>query len=337
MKTIRVSRMMQILTAVQSVQRFKADDLARLFRTSRRTIFRDIKILQNAGIPCQFDREDCCYRIDPQFSISTPQLSEEEALGLLLLVHKARENVHFPLKDSALKAVMKIETNFPGRIKRYCNAALQHISIRSTNQEMNDFLDRIFTQLLTAILRKQILTIQYYNPSEHKNITTSLSPYHLMYNEQLWHVLGSSSYHNGISVFLLKNIKELKVQDKCFIKDKRFDVSEYFGRAWSMIPEGKLYNVKLRFLPDVAYTVAQTQWHSTQQVTFEKEGSAIIEFRVDGLSEIIWWILSYGDQVQVLAPQILRQRILEKARNTIKKNEGLSVVSQKNSNSIMVK
>ena len=107
--------------------------------------------------------------------------------------------------------------------------------------------------------------------------------------------------------------------------------------AWSMMPEGRLYNVKLRFLPDVAYTVAQTQWHSTQKVTFENDGSAIIEFRVDGLNEIIWWILSYGDQVQVLAPGILRQRILEKAKNTIQKNEGVLPPGLKGSDAIMVK
>ena len=323
MKTIRVSRIIQILTAVQSVQRYRADDLARLLGTSRRTIFRDIKILQHAGVPCQFDRKDCRYKIDPQFSISIPELSEQEALGLILLVHKAQENVHFPLKDSALKAAIKIETGLPERIKRYCNAALQHISIKPFNQERCDFLDQTFTKLLTAILRKQILTIHYYIPSERKKITTDLSPYHLMYNDQIWYVLGKSSYHNDIGAFNLKNIKELKSLEKCFIEDKNFNVSDYLGQAWSMVPEGRLYHVKLRFLPEVAYTVSQTQWHSTQKVTFENDGSAIIEFRVDGLNEIIWWILSYGDQVEVLAPRILRQKILEKAKNTIEKNEKL--------------
>jgi predicted DNA-binding transcriptional regulator YafY len=323
MNTIRVRRIIQILTALQSVQRYRVGDLARLVGTSRRTIFRDLKTLQEAGIPCHFDQKDCCYTINPQFCMLTPELSEQEALGLLLLVHKARENVHFPLKDSALKAAIKIETNLPNKIKQFCNAALRHISIKPSNQERCDSLDQIFSKLLTAILRKQIVTIQYHLPSEHKNIITNLSPYHLMYNDQIWYVLGMSSYHNGISNFKLKNIKELKALDKCFIEDKNFNVSDYLGRAWSMIPEGRLYNVKLRFLPEVAFSVAETQWHSTQKVTFENDGSAIIEFRVDGLNEIFWWILSYGDQVQVLAPQILRQKILETAKSTIQKNEKL--------------
>jgi proteasome accessory factor B len=87
-----------------------------------------------------------------------------------------------------------------------------------------------------------------------------------------------------------------------------------------MIPEGKIYNIKLRFLPMVANNVAEVQWHSTQKVTHNRDGSATIEFRVDGLREIAWWILGYGDQVQVLAPKALRNKVLETAKNMIKLN-----------------
>jgi predicted DNA-binding transcriptional regulator YafY len=48
-----------------------------------------------------------------------------------------------------------------------------------------------------------------------------------------------------------------------------------------------------------------------------------MEFRVDGIGEISWWILGYGDQVQVLAPKALRKRVLEMAKNMIKLNEKL--------------
>jgi proteasome accessory factor B len=108
--------------------------------------------------------------------------------------------------------------------------------------------------------------------------------------------------------------------DKCFINGEDFDLSDYIGRAWSLIPEGRIYNVKLRFLPRVANNVAEVQWHSTQKVTFAKDGSAIVEFRVDGIGEIFWWILGYGDQVQVLSPRSLRQKIVSAARNMVELN-----------------
>jgi proteasome accessory factor B len=87
-----------------------------------------------------------------------------------------------------------------------------------------------------------------------------------------------------------------------------------------MMPEGRIYNIKLRFLPMVAQNVAEVQWHSTQKTTFNNDGSATMEFRVDGLGEITWWILGYGDQVQVLSPAKLRQKIIETAKNMAKLN-----------------
>jgi proteasome accessory factor B len=70
----------------------------------------------------------------------------------------------------------------------------------------------------------------------------------------------------------------------------------------------------------VAENVAEVRWHNTQKVTRNGDGSVIVEFRVDGLGEITWWILGYGDQVQVLHPKRLRQKIIETAKNVAKLN-----------------
>ncbi len=323
MKTSRVSRVIQTLTALQSGQSYKAEDLARMSGTSRRMVFRDLNELRKVGVPCRFDNKTRCYVIDPEFFLPAPNLSEQEALSLFLLVYKARNHIHFPFRDLALRAALKIENNLPNEIKQYCSAALQNISIKADPQERLDLLDKTFARLLESILRKQIVNVCYYSPLERKNIVTDLSPYHLTYNDHTWYVLGKTSLHREVLALKLNQIKELNISDRCFIRDKEFNLSEHFGRAWSMIPEGRLYNVRLRFLPEAAHSVAKIQWHSTQKVSFLEDDSAIIEFRIDGLNEIVWWILSYGDQVQVLSPGVLRQKVIQIARHTVKQNEQL--------------
>jgi len=312
--------MMQVLIILQSGQHYTIDDLAKMSGVSRRTVFRDLKDLQKAGVPCHYDKKDRCYTIHPEFFLPAPDLSTQEALALFLLVYKARDHLHFPFKNSALRAALKIESNLPTKIKRYCANALRHISIKTDPPARTHLLDKMFAQLLDTVLKKRIVNIRYYLPREQSNIVTNLSPFRLTHNDRTWHVIGNSSLHKGVRTFKLNQIKELNVLDKCFIDDKKFDVNEYLGRAWSMIPEGRLYNVRLRFLPEIAHDVAEVQWHSTQTVTFENDGSAIVEFRVDGLNEIIWWILSYGNQVQILAPKVLRQRILQIAQKMARTN-----------------
>jgi len=315
MKSHRVGRVVEILATLQSGKNYTASQLAKILGTSRRTIYRDLKELGAIGVSYHYDARTGGYTMEPEFFLPPVDLNLQKALGLLLLVHKTGEQLQMPLKNSALLAALKIENNLPAKIRRHCEAALRSISWQSPAQAPMSELDKTFTQLQEAIARKQKVNIQYHSLFEGEDIELELCPYHLLYNQRAWYVVGLSSMHNSVRTFKLNRIREMKTLDQRFADEEDFDLSEYLGRAWSMMPEGRIYNVKLRFLPKVAQNVAEVQWHSTQKTTFNNDGSATMEFRVDGLGEIAWWILGYGDQVQVLRPAKLRQKIIETAKN----------------------
>jgi predicted DNA-binding transcriptional regulator YafY len=321
MKGNRITRVLRLVTTLQSGQRYTADELADMLGMSKRTVFRDLKILKEADIPCHYDKKKRFYSMDSKVFLPPLALKNQEALSLLLLALKLRSCISLPFKDSALEAALKIENNLFGETRRYCNAALRHISVKSDFQARMDLPDNTFAQLLKAILKKRVVNIHYHPPYEHKSIVTDLSPYHLRYDDHSWWVIGKSAFHKRICTLKLGQIKELNTLDKLFIENKEFDIEDYLGRAWSMTREGRLYNIKLKFLPEVARSVAEVQWHSTQTVTFENDGSAILEFHVDGLNDITWWVLGYGDKIQVLAPRVLRKRIAKIAHNMLKNNE----------------
>jgi proteasome accessory factor B len=313
--------MLQILTALQSGQNNRIEDLAQMCTLSKRTIFRDLKELKEIGIPCRYDTKSGGYSTDPSFFLTPLNLNRKEAIGLLLLVLAARNRIQIPFKKETLIGALKVENNLPVEIRQYCNALLRNISIKAGPEAEMESLDNIFQQLGDAILKKQVVRITYYLSDENKTIAIDLNPYHLIYDDYTWYVLGESSFHKMIRAFRLNRIKELSKLDKGFVEDETFDINEYLGRAWSLVPEGRLYHVKLKFMPEVAHSVAEVKWHHTQRVTFEEDGSAIVQFRVDGLSEITWWILGYGDKVQVLAPPVLRQKIVQIAQEMVKTNQ----------------
>ena len=321
MKSNRISRVVQILTTLQAGKSYAVSDLSRIFGTSRRTVFRDLKELRAIGVPYRYDAETGGYTIKPEFFLPPIDLNLHEALSLLLLVHKASNQMQLPFKNSTLLAALKIENNLPDKVKQYCNTALQNVSVRLGAQVSAKSLDTTFAQLERAIARKHKVNISYSSFFEGEVIKLDLNPYHLLYNDRTWYVLGYSSLHKSVHTFKLNRISELKITEQCFLGGENFDLYDYLGRAWSMIPEGRIYNVKLLFLPKVADSVVEVKWHSTQEVTRHSDGSATVEFRVDGLKEITWWILGYGDQVQVLAPKALRKKVLEAAQKMVKLNE----------------
>lgn len=314
-KPHRINRLLTILSALQSTQSCNTGDLSKLLGVSKRTIYRDLTVIREAGVLCRYNSQADGYSIDPRFHLFVQTLTQEEALSLLLFAHKMRNHIHIPFADSALRSALKIQANLSDSVKQYCNVALQKISIKADPQVCMDLLDNVFNQLLNAILTNQVVKINCRLDFSKECIITYLEPYHLLHSDHTWYVIGKSSFHKKLYGFKLKRIKELNVLDKHFVEDSRFDINEYLSCAWSMKPENTLYHVRLRFTPDVAEDVAEVQWHHTQTVIYNDDGSATIEFRVDGLNEITWWILSFGDKVQVLAPKILRIKIAEIAQN----------------------
>ena len=128
-----------------------------------------------------------------------------------------------------------------------------------------------------------------------------------------WYLIAYSRRHRERRTFKLSRIKKLTVTDKPF--DPPADAADDgFGEAWSMIPEGRCYDVHLRFKPTVAGNVAEVSWHKSQRVEWRDDGSVDFFVRIDGLGEIAWWILGYGDQVKVLQPPALAQRVAKVAR-----------------------
>jgi len=192
MKLSRVSRVIQILTTLQAGKNYGIKDLSKIFQTSRRTIFRDLKELQAIGVPYHYDGATGGYTVDPEFFLPPIDLNLQEALSLLLLVHKARKQIQVPFKNSTLLAALKIENNLPAKLRQYCNTALRNISVQPVAQAPMKQLDRTFSQLQKALVQKRKVDICYHSLFEGKIINVELCPYHLVYNHRAWYVLAFS-------------------------------------------------------------------------------------------------------------------------------------------------
>ena len=233
----KISKQIRLLTILQSGRHYTIDDLTKMLGAARRTVFRYLRELKEAEIPCYYDREKHYYTMAPGFFQTPTNLSDKEALGFLLLV-KARNQVHLPLEDLALRAALKIESNLATETKWYCASALRIISVIADPRVKMRLSDTIFLQLLEAALERQQVKIRYYLPyAGQKNITTDLSPCHFVFSGHMWYVIGKSSFHKRICTFKVSRIMELVALAEYFTEDKEFDVREYLGKAWKVAPE----------------------------------------------------------------------------------------------------
>ena len=319
MRISRIYRLLRLITMLQTHRNYTADELARELEVSRRTIFRDLNMLEMAHIPYHFDAERRGYRISRHFFLPPINLTLTEALALIILTARVRGGRELPLVSQGARAAVKVESALPGGIRRHVGSIIDRLHVSMAPASRHKGLDAMFDDLIGAIAERRICKIVYISFHEGKQVTTAIRPLHLVFMSRAWYVLAHAAKFGEVRTFKLGRIRKLTVTDKTFSQPAGLDIEDHFGQAWQMIPEGKLHHVHLHFEPKVAANVAEVNWHRTQRVEWNDDGSIEFHATVDGLGEIAWWILGYGDQVQAMAPAALRRRLAATAASIVKR------------------
>ena len=308
MSISRIHRLLQLITLLQSGQAKSVNDLLSELGVSRRTLFRDLKVLQLAGIPYYYD-SGLGYRIARSFYLPPINLTVPETLGLMLMGKLAASRRSLPLKEATVGAIAKLTSTIPEPIRTACHDLMANVSINPGAQAIDDTESRYYTDLQRCVDEGRTCRIIYQSPVEPKPFSGRLNPYAMHFVTRAWYVMGESELHGEIRIFKLARIKDLKLLESRFSRPNRFKVEDQLGYAWQLIPEGKLYKIELEFSPMVATNVSEVLWHPTQEQEILPDGRCRMTFSVDGLREIAWWICSYAGEVEVLKPMALRHRV----------------------------
>ncbi|HOI54518.1 MAG TPA: WYL domain-containing protein [Phycisphaerae bacterium] len=312
----RLHRVLKIITLLQTRRYYSVESLADELEVSRRTIYRDLNMLELAGVPFYYDRSRRGYIIHQTYWLPPINLDLEEALSLIAVAAAAGDESGVPLLGKASDAARKIESQLPLTIRAAVGQAASGLTVRRSPVARHEGLEGAYHTVREAVARRHVLRGRYISFYEKKQIDVTMEPYWLVFHERAWYVIGRCCRNDDIRTFKLGRFVELRELAETFKAPAR-TLEEHLGNAWRFMPEGRQYDVSLRFSRLVAPNVAEVQWHRTQKVAWEDEGTLLFDVRVDGLGEIYWWVLGYGDQVEVLKPKALRDRIRKAAENTL--------------------
>jgi predicted DNA-binding transcriptional regulator YafY len=81
--------------------------------------------------------------------------------------------------------------------------------------------------------------------------------------------------------------------------------------AWGLPVDSEVVTVKLHFRPNLSKTIMSTTWHPSQIIELHDDGSLIATFKVRKMSSFQSWVLSWGDEVEVLEPEAFREKLAE--------------------------
>lgn len=291
----------------------KSDNLeycASSMRVSVRTLERDIKILRKAGFPLAFNQEKNQCRVESATRRLPFEFSQIEILGLLALLDADDDTQNRILVSSARVIAMKISLLLSPQFYNLFVKTPKNLSILPASSNFDNLNQEHFETLLAALEQKEILFIRYRGASDSQPIETLLNVYSILHGRSSWYVIGFCNLFHEVRTFKINRILDIKKTNAFFTQQLEFSIEKYLGNAWYMIPGREQdYDILIRFSRKVASNVTEVCWHRTQEIRKLSDGRVDLRFRVSGLSEIIWWILGYGAEAEVLEPPELRDMV----------------------------
>lgn len=293
-----------------------ADGLAKKCGVSRRTIFRDLATLREAGVPLEFDSVTERYFIPSSFFLPPTNFTAAEAMSIIALANQLGGRNQLPFYGPARQAALKLESSLPHSLREELGSVPRSIQINLDPVNQLHGKQDIYEQLLLSLNKRRVVQIWYDSLTEWETISTKLRPYQLLFSRRSWYVIGRSTLHKEIRTFNLARIKELSLTTQEYKVPRGFSLARHLGNAWHLIPEsGPDHQVLVRFNQLVARNVAEVVWHKTQTTKLLEDGSLEFRAQVSGLNEIAWWVLGYGDQAEVIKPVKLRKLVARRAAN----------------------
>ncbi|MEX0719004.1 MAG: WYL domain-containing protein [Planctomycetaceae bacterium] len=305
----RIHRLLRLIELLQSGRGYNSTQLARECGVSRRTIFRDLKTLHDSGIAVRYDEERQTYALPARTMLPATELNLDEALALLILCQELGDAAQgIPFQRAARTAALKLTSSLPGALRDEATRLAANVSVQLDPHNPLDGSEAVFDLVQQALAHRRRIRFQYHSLFENGVINTLVSPYRLHFARRSWYVIGRSSLHRAVRTFNVGRIRQAELVDSTYDIPPRFSLDRHLGNAWRLIRErGRRRDVVVRFQPQVAHNVAEVQWHKTQRTTWNADGSLDLRVTVDGLGEIAWWILGYGEQAEVLEPPELRE------------------------------
>lgn len=317
----KIRRLLHLLERLQSGRSHNARELAEFCKVSRRTIFRDIKTLEESGIPVLYDSEKSGYWIASGAFLPPTDLTLAETLSLMLLAQEfgsTRRGV--PFQEVSRDAALKLQSSLPNHLRQYVGELTARVHINSEPQARLDNGRKHYDRVVEALTSQTKIRFSYHSLHEREIIQTLVSPYRLLFQRRSWYVIGRSSLHRAVRTFHLGRIQTSELTEDEFTPPPRFNLERYFGNAWNLVRErGNRHEVTVRFQPLVAQNVAEVAWHKSQRVIWNPDGTMDFQVTVDGIHEISWWIMGYADQAEVFRPKELVDLIAERVSRMAEK------------------
>ncbi len=307
-RAARMTRLIQVMRAHPNG--ITPTDLADRVGMSKRTVYRDLIAIEGE-LEVALWSDNGRWGVAAEEFLPPLKLTLHEAMAVFL---SARLMVRYADKyDPDLAAAFeKLEEGLPQPLKEHVDRTL---TILAGHQKDAGF-NRHVRLLTRAWAGRKVVEIDYDPPPYSRYGAAGgrrravVRPYLLEPSLQTHalYLMGWDETRDGLRTFKIERMQDVALTARTF-EAPEVGIEASLRRAWDIIADQPEITVVLRFAPLVAGRVEEATWHATQRVEREAAGSLRWSATVAGPIEIRLWVLSRGDEVEVLEPAELRDDV----------------------------
>lgn len=308
-RTARLMRVARLLAGNPGGMRPK--DIAERLGMSVRNVYRDLKALESE-VELPVWAEGGRWGLQSEGFLPPLKLTLAEAMAVFL---GARLMVRYADKyDPDLAAAFeKLAATLPEALREHVARSLDVLQDAARDEGFNEHV----RQLTRAWADRRVVEITYegaaYEGKPGEISRRTVRPFLIEPSLQTHalYLIGWDEDRDGMRTFKIERIREVRITPRTFEPPEGASLERDLRRGWDIIADQPPIDVVLRFSPAVADRVLETTWHSLQTTERQADGSLVWRSTVSGPIEIRLWILSWGEDVEVLEPAELRTQVGE--------------------------
>ena len=310
-KTDRMARLLKIEHLLYQNQRgLKVGEIAQQCRVTKRTTYRDLAALESE-LDIKLWEKGSTRGIIEGYFLPPIHFTLPEALNIFLAARLMLNYAH-RYDPNIASTFTKLNSIVPPPLRDQ----IQKTTDWMQKQPKDEKYLRILATLAEAWVSQHQVKISYLALAEETPAERIIEPYFIEPAAP-----GHSSYviaychrTNSLRTFKIERIEATELTSEPYVIPPDFDANAYLGSSWGIVVGGEVKTVKLRFIPQIARIMEETVWHPSQVLEKQSDGSIIMMLRVTNTVELYGWILSWGEKVEVLEPEELRERVARTGR-----------------------
>jgi len=170
----------------------------------------------------------------------------------------------------------------------------------------------IIGSVYDALLANNKIRISYHGRYDSEPKDADIHPLGIVWAEHVVYLVCTFWEYKGMKHLPIHRIKSATVLDDYCSIPEDFNLQLYINSgAFGYTIESKTIKLRAYFSAHSAYHLQETPLSEDQQLTPQDDGDVLVEASVLKTSQLVWWLLGFGDHIEVLDPPELRDEIVE--------------------------